>query len=40
MPRASDVIREAVIVVAGAFLAAWIMRQWPAGKQWIKDSWQ
>lgn len=39
MPAASDVAREAVIVVAGAVIAAAIVGQLPALRDWIKRQW-
>jgi hypothetical protein len=35
-----DIVREAVIVVAGAALAAFIVSKFPQFKAWIKESWQ
>lgn len=40
IPSVPEVAREAVIVVGGAILAAFIVGQFPALKQWIKDQWQ
>lgn len=40
IPTASEVVREAVIVVAGAALAALIVGQWPDLKAWIKKQWE
>ena len=40
LPDVPAVVREAVTVVAGALLAAWLIGQVPAVKAWIKDQWQ
>jgi hypothetical protein len=34
------VIREALIVIAGAVLAAVVMSQLPGVKTWIKKAWE
>lgn len=39
LPRTNEVIREAIIVIAGAALAAAIVRQFPQFKAWMKDAW-
>lgn len=40
IPSGSEVMREAVIVVAGAFLAAVVIGLMPdSWKQWMKDQW-
>lgn len=40
IPTGSEVAREAVIVVAGAFLAALVIGLMPESwKQWMKDQW-
>ncbi len=39
MPSPKEIIREAVIVIAGAMLAAFVMKQLPSAKQHIKDAW-
>lgn len=36
IPSGSEVIREAVVVVAGAVLAALVLQQVPALRDWIK----
>lgn len=41
IPGGSEVLREAVIVLAGAFLAAVAMGLMPDSvKQWMRDQWQ
>jgi hypothetical protein len=40
IPTIPEIGREAVIVIAGAILAAAIMSQFPAVKAWIKNQWQ
>lgn len=39
LPTPAEIGREAIIVVAGALLAALLMSQWPSGKAWIKAAW-
>ena len=39
IPSPAEIGREAVILICGALLAALIMRQWPAGKTFIRDAW-
>jgi len=39
IPTPPEIVRETLIVVAGALLAAWLMSNWPAGRQYIKDAW-
>lgn len=39
IPTPPEVVREAVIVIGGALLAAAIMSQFPAVKAWIKKAW-
>lgn len=40
IPSGSEVAREAVIVVAGAFLAAVVIGMLPdSWKQWMRDQW-
>ena len=37
IPKPPEIIREAIIIVAGALLAAWVARQLPAQYQaWFK----
>ena len=36
---ASDIFREAVIVIAGAALAALVVSRLPGFKKWMKESW-
>lgn len=40
IPTAPEVIREALIVIAGAALAAMVMSQLPGVKAWIKKAWE
>jgi hypothetical protein len=40
IPSLPEVGREAVIVLAGAILAAAVMSQFPSLKTWIKAQWQ
>lgn len=39
VPGPSDVAREALIVIAGALLAAAIIGQLPPVREWIKRQW-
>jgi hypothetical protein len=39
IPIPAQIGREALIVVAGALLAAFIMSNWPAGKAYVKKAW-
>jgi hypothetical protein len=39
MPKPEAIIREAVIVLGGALLAAFIIGRFPAVKAWVKDQW-
>jgi hypothetical protein len=40
LPSGAQVAREAVTVLAGAILAAWIVGQFPAVKRWIAEQWK
>lgn len=40
LPDAPSVVRECLVVIAGAVLAAAIVGQFPKLKAWIKDQWQ
>lgn len=40
VPSVPEVVREAIIVVAGAALAALVVSQFPAFKTWVKKSWE
>lgn len=40
IPRPAEVLREAVVVIGGAVLAAWVIGQFPGLKAWIKEQWQ
>lgn len=39
MPSTREVIREAIIVLAGATLAALVISRLPGLKKWIKEQW-
>lgn len=39
IPKWTDIGREAVIVVAGAIIAALIVGQMPPVRDWIKKQW-
>lgn len=39
LPTVPEIGREALIVIAGALLAAAIMSQFPQVKAWIKQQW-
>lgn len=39
IPTAPEVLREALIVIAGALLAAVIVGQLPPVRRWIKAQW-
>lgn len=39
IPSFPEIGREAVIVVGGAILAAFVMSQFPSLKAWIKEQW-
>lgn len=40
IPTAPEIIREALIVVAGAALAALAVSMFPSFKAWVKKSWE
>lgn len=40
LPRPAEIGREAVIVIAGALLAALIIGQLPGVRDWIKRQWE
>lgn len=40
LPTVPELTREALIVIGGAIIAAAIMSQVPALKNWIKAQWQ
>lgn len=40
LPKAPDVVREAVVVLAGAVLAAFIIGQFPGVKAWMRQQWE
>ena len=39
VPKLPEITREAFTVILGAILAAAIVSQFPAIKQWIKEQW-
>ena len=39
IPGPPEVMREALIVVAGAILAAFIVGQIPSLKSWLREQW-
>lgn len=39
IPTIPEIGREALIVIAGAIVAAAIMSQFPGVKAWIKEQW-
>ena len=39
LPAPADIGREAIIVIAGALVAALIIGQLPAVREWIKAQW-
>lgn len=39
IPSLPEVTREAIIVLAGALIAAWIVGQSPPVRNWIKAQW-
>lgn len=39
IPSAPEVVREAIIVIAGALLAAFVVGQLPPVRRWIKAQW-
>jgi hypothetical protein len=39
IPSAPEVSREALVVIAGALIAAWIIGQSPPVRDWIKKQW-
>lgn len=40
IPTVPEVSREAIIVIAGALLAALVMSQFPGVRAWIKKQWE
>lgn len=39
IPGPAEIGREAIILICGALIAAAIMRQWPAGRDFIRSAW-
>lgn len=39
IPKPAEVGREAIILICGALLAALIMKQWPAGREFVRSAW-
>lgn len=40
IPTVPEVVREAVIVIAGAALAAAVVSMFPSFKAWVKKAWE
>lgn len=40
LPDTPSVVRECIVVIAGAILAAAVMGACPQLKAWIKEQWQ
>ena len=40
LPTVPEIGREALILIAGALIAAAVMNRWPAGRAYIKAAWQ
>lgn len=40
IPTIPEVAREALIVLGGALIAAFVVGQFPAVKAWMKDQWR
>lgn len=40
VPKPAEIGREAMIVIGGAILAAFVIGQFPALRAWIKAQWQ
>lgn len=40
VPAAPAIVREAITVIGGAILAAWIINQFPGVKAWVKKAWE
>lgn len=39
VPTPVEIGREALLLLAGALLAAFVMSQWPAGREYIRRAW-
>lgn len=39
VPSAPEIGREAIILICGALIAAFLMRQLPSVRTYIRDSW-
>ena len=39
IPTPQEFGREALILIGGALIAAFLMQQWPAGRAYIKAAW-
>ena len=39
LPAMSDFVREALIKLGGALIAAWVIGQLPPVKKWIQAQW-
>lgn len=40
IPTPAEFGREALIVLGGALIAAFLLRHWPAGRDYIKAAWR
>lgn len=40
MPSVREVAHSALVTIAGAIVAAWLVRQSPELRQWLRESWQ
>lgn len=40
IPAPSEIVREAIIVIAGALLAAFVISKTPTLKKWIQKQWK
>lgn len=39
IPGGTEIVREALIVIGGAIIAAFVIGQLPALRDWIKSQW-
>lgn len=39
IPTPFEIGRETIVLLAGALLAAFIMSNWPAGREYIRRAW-
>lgn len=40
IPSGPEIVREAIVVVGGALLAAWVIGQIPQLRNWMRAQWQ